>query len=166
MTGAKVLVGGADRKDPRRFPGSPEQGWYLVGGLGFAFSLVAAADIALAFIPQQWGSAEWEFGTIVGVMGSVHLLAFGVVLALGAGMARGRRQLTRFWAVMALGLAVAVLVAGGIFVRHIPVALASSTDSVVVFGIKKAIFRVLSEVGVYVPVLGWLGFKGLRASFS
>ena len=56
--------------------------------MGWLFSVVAAADLVLAWYPTLLGNAEWEFGTATTTLEHLPLLAVGLALVFGSAVAR------------------------------------------------------------------------------
>lgn len=165
MTGPKILVG-REGQAPRVIGPSPEVGWRLLGGAGFAFAVVAAADLALAWYPTGFGSAEWEFGTVTAVLGNLPLLIMGLGLLFAAAVGQGKAVLLKaisgVWLVLAL-LVLAMLV---LYARRVPEALEVVTDPVLREGIKEGMAKVAVQGVLYPLAFTWMGFKGWKYASS
>ncbi len=160
MTSSRILIR-SDEKNRTPLDPAPEIGWYLLGGIGLVFSLVALADLVLAWYPLRLGDREWEFGTVTTVFGGLPLLAMGLMLAFGASVARGNLRLSQFWSIV---LALLGLVLVGLllmYARSVPVALETVTDPILRVGLQKAILKTATQGVLYpvaflwVAVLGW-----------
>jgi hypothetical protein len=92
----------------RRATGSE---WVVLGSLGCAFALVSLADVALAFYPIGFGSAEWEFATATAVMNNLPLALVGIGLMTVAGLGRRSEVLRGLASILAgvLGMVVLLL---------------------------------------------------------
>lgn len=166
MTPPRILVKTTETSRMHLEP-APEVGWYLLGGIGFVFAVVAAADLVLAWYPLALGNAEWEFGTVTTVLNGLPLFAMGLGLGFAAAVARGRAGLIKFWSVIMVLLSFLILALLALYARNIPAALASVTDEALKVGIKKAILRTVVQ-GLSYPVAflwtGWLGWKHARSA--
>lgn len=146
---------------------APDTGWYLLGGIGFAFALVSGADLVLAWYPLVLGSREWEFATVTSVLDGLPLLAMGLVLSFAAAVARGSQGLVKFWSVVLVALAIVLLGCLALYTRTIPAALTAVTEPVLKLGLVKSITKtVLQGVGYPVAFLwtGIVGWKHARAA--
>ena len=165
MTAPRILVKteGPSRAD---MAPAPEAGWYLLGGLGLVFAIVAGADLALAWYPAAFGSREWEFGTVSAVLDGLPLFAMGLALSFGAAVARGKIGLLKFWSIVLIVAAVVILGLLGLYARTIPVALASTTDALVKVGLQKAIAKALLQGVGYTAAFLWTGILGWKHAKS
>ena len=160
MTASRILVKSDDKNRSALDP-APDTGWYLLGGIGLVFAVVAASDLILAWYPLNIGDAEWEFGTVTAVFGGLPLLTMGLGLSFGAAVARGNLLRLRSLSIV-LGL-VGVLLLGCLvlYLTTVPVALATETDPLNKTGIEKAILKTTVEGVLYplcylwVAILGW-----------
>ena len=165
MTGPKILVG-RESEAPRVIGPAPEVGWRLLGGAGFAFAVVAAADLALAWYPTGFGSAEWEFGTVTAVLGNLPLLIMGLGLLFAAAVGQGKAGLLKTISVIWLLLALLVLGMLVLYARHLPEALAAVTEPLVNEGLKESIAKVMVQGVLYPIAFAWMGIKGWRYASS
>jgi len=161
MTGPKILVG-RESEAPKVIGPAPEVGWRLLGGAGFAFAVVAAADLALAWYPMGFGSAEWEFGTVTAVLGNLPLLIMGLGLLFAAAVGRGKAGLLKAISVVWLLLALMVLVMLGLYARRIPEALRVVTEPVLREGIQEGMVKAVVQGVLYPLAFAWMGIKGWR----
>lgn len=162
MTAPKILVGDDDGGSVRSLSPAPEVGWYLLGVIGGVFAVVAAADIALSWIPLNFGNAEWEFGTVTASLDGFPLLSTGLALVLGSAVVRGVRPTVMVAAVVVLVLALLVVAGGVLYARRIPTALATVTDPVIRAGLKEAIIKTLLQAVLYSLAFVWIGIRALR----
>lgn len=165
MAAAKILVQSQGRGRSPLAP-DPEMGWYLLGGVGWLFLVVAAADLILAWYPLNLGNAEWEFGTATTLLEHLPLLAVGLGLIYGSAVARGVKGTLRAASVLFL-VALAVVIVSGIFVaRHIGEAQASAADPELLAGINRSILTSLIQTAAYTMTFGWLAIKGWKHAGS
>ena len=140
-----------------------DMAWKWVGRLGVLLLVVGLGDFALGWYPLNFGSVEWEFGTIAATFSGLPLVTMGFAAFLGAGLARGQRWvvLTAAWALAVLAVFVGAMYL--VFLLDVPVAL-RSVEGVAELGIKKAIAKTsllgLSFAGIY----GWAAVAVLRHS--
>ncbi len=135
--------------------------------VGLAFLLAGGADLVLTWLPVAFGSAEWEFGTITQTLNGLPVPTLGLLLVGLWGAATARRWVVLsagiIWAVLALW----VLGMGGLYGLTIPVALKSTSSSLILLGLKKSIARSLVQVVAYAGAYFWLAFGFMkRASTS
>ena len=165
MSAPKVLV--RDESPSKRpLAPAPDFGWHLLGSVGFVFAVVGGMDFLLTWYPVNFGSPEWEFGTITASFDGLPLLVIGLALLLGSGVAQGRRWLVRVMAVTFLVLAVVIVLAAVLYATNVPIALKSISDPVVRLGLKKAIAKTAGQAIVYPCAFVWLALKGWRYSKS
>lgn len=165
MTGPKILVG-RDDKGPRIIGPAPEVGWRLLGGAGFAFALVASVDLALAWYPMAFGSAEWEFGTVTVVFGNLPLLIMGLGLLFSSAVGQGKRRLLKTISLAWMLLAVLALAMLALYARRVPEALAAVTEPIVNEGLKESMVKVVVQGVLYPLAFAWMGFKGWKYASS
>jgi len=159
MSAAKILVR-AEGKGRAPLAPDPETGWSLLGGVGWLFTVVAAADLALAWYPIGFGNAEWEFGTATTTLEHLPLLAVGMALVFGSAVARGSKGMLKAISTLLVILALAVIGAGLLLGRNIGIATATVTDPVIRVGLNRSILQSLVQAVVYPVAFGWLGIKG------
>jgi hypothetical protein len=161
MTSSRILIK-TDDKNRSALDPSPATGWYLLGGIGLVFAVVALADLVLVWYPLRFGDPEWEFGTATSVFGGLPLLTMGLMLALGAAVARGNLRLLQIWSVV---LAVMGLVLVGVLLmysRSVPVALEVVTDPILKVGVQKAILKTALQGVLYPAAFFWIAVLGWK----
>jgi len=95
---------------------------------GAVLTLAALFDSALALYPTMFGSPEWEFGSISGIVAGLPLLTIGLVgMWIGGGLL-GRRWMSLGMGVAFLVGAVCVIGALVLFTLDVPVALRATQD--------------------------------------
>lgn len=160
MTASRILIK-TDDKNRASLDPSPDTGWYLLGGIGLVFAVVAGADLALAWYPLKFGDAEWEFGTVTTFFGGLPLLTMGLGLSFAAAVARGNLIRLRMLSIV-LGMVGAILLAALVlYLTTLPTALATQMDPLIKTGLNKAILKTSVEGVLYplcylwIAVLGW-----------
>ena len=134
-------------------PATPAQLAPLILTVGLVLALSGWTDVALFYLPLQFGQNEWEFGTIAQTFDALPLPTLAMLLlATGLRARGGSRRWTRALAA-ACGLVVLVLVGLLlIFALDVPVAwkaMAHPTTGMaaptlqVIAGIKRGIVKVL-----------------------
>ena len=151
-------------KRVRRVAGSHRSGTTLLGWIGLAFVCVGVVDVALAWIPLGFGSAEWEFGTVLATLNGLPLPALGLTLVMTAALADGSRRTARGAVIALAGLGVFVLATGFLFATAIPLALRSAISTPVRVGTEKAILKGLALVLLYPAAFGAIAVRGWRLS--
>jgi len=161
MTSSRILIK-TDDKNRSALDPSPSTGWYLLGGIGLVFAVVALSDLVLVWYPLRFGDPEWEFGTATSVFGGLPLLTMGLMLALGAAVARGNLRLLQIWSVV---LAMIGLALGGVLLmysRSVPVALEVVTDPILKVGVQKAILKTALQGVLYPTAFLWIAIVGWK----
>ena len=161
MSAAKILVR-PEGKGRAPLAPSPETGWALLGWLGWLFTVVAAADLALAWFPTNFGNAEWEFGTATTTLEHLPLLAVALALIFGSAVARGAKGTLKVISLVLVVVALSLIGTGIVLGRNIGIATASVTDPVIRGGLNRSILQSLIHAVVYPVTFGWLGIKGWR----
>lgn len=143
---------------------APEAGWYLLGGIGVVFLLVAGADLLLAWVPLDFGNVEWKFGTVSTTLEHLPVFVVGLGLIFGSAAGRGNRMMLRVVSLVFLILAALALMGAVIYVTTIPAARAAVTDPVLKSGLDRAILKTVFKAIVYPIAFAWIGIKGWRHS--
>ena len=136
--------------------------WALFGWVGLLFVVVAGADIALTWVPANFGNREWEFGTITASYNAMLSVTFGMAMMLGwlAG-----RESPASLKVLGAALALFGLVCLSwtvLYWRTVPLALSAVAEGPVRTGLLKAVVKTAFQ-GVAYPValllLAWTSLK-------
>lgn len=160
MTGSRILIK-SDEKNRTPLDPNPESGWYLLGGIGLVFAVVAAADLVLAWYPLQFGDTEWEFGTATAVLGGMPLLAMGLALGFGSAVARGKLATVRLLAVTFGVLALLLLGVLALYASTISTAL-GTIEPALKSGLQKAILKTLAQGVLYPAAFLWIAITGWK----
>jgi hypothetical protein len=124
--------------------------WQLVAWLGAAFTAVGVMDIALAWFPTRFSSAEWEFGTTTLTLNALPVPTLGLALLLAAGLAQKSPRLVRSTAIGFALLALMVLAVGFLFATVLPIALRANPGSIAQETVRKAAVKAFIQIAIYV----------------
>ena len=152
------------RSDASRTAASPDLGWKVMGWGGLALVLVAAADFLLALVPLNVGDPQWEFGTVTVILNGMPAMAMGLALLVGSAAARGSRWQSRTLAVILFLTSAVILASITLYALTVPIALKSTTNAVVLFGLKKAIARTVVQAVIYPLAFTAMGIAAIRYS--
>ncbi|MBI1722498.1 MAG: hypothetical protein HYR48_01155 [Gemmatimonadetes bacterium] len=160
MTAPKILVSEAPK--PARSPlvAAPDVAWRLLGYLGFVFALVGGLDVALIWYPLNFGSPEWEFGTVTASLDGLPLPVMGMALVLASAVARGVRWPARIVAILLAALATLILAGGILYLTDVPIALLALREQPVARqGVMKALVKTSLQLTAYPAVMFWIAAK-------
>ena len=161
VTGPQVLVR-EDEKERRRLVPTPDVGWYLLGAMGLVFAVVGFTDLALVWYPANFGSAEFEFGSVTQTMNSLPLPTLGLTLLLASGVARGSKWAVRLSVVALLLVVVAILGMALLHLTTVPQALKAPVEPLARTGLKKAIAKTVLQFLMYPLALLYVSVKAWR----
>lgn len=166
MAAPRILV--STDAPPRRsaHPTQPvvDGAWNILAVVGVVFAGLGLLDVALAWIPADFSSPEWEFGTITASANGLPLPALGLLLVLAAGVATGSRWKVRSASVVMLVLSVLILALALLYVTVIPVALGAVDNALVRTGLVKAMIKASVLLLVFPTLFIWLAIRGWRRS--
>jgi len=141
--------------------GDAHRAWRWMGWLSLALALAGIGDWILAWFPLHFGSAEWEFGTVVSTFAGLPLITVGLAGLLGSAAARGVRWQVVFAGIALLLLALWILAASVIFLLDVPVAL-GAVQGVARIGILKAIAKTGLMAALFFTTYLAIGVAALR----
>ena len=150
-----------DRAAP--FGAEPVTFWRIVTALGAALTVVGWTDLALLWFPSNFGSPEWEFGTISGHFDGMPLGTLGLVTLCIAALGLGRRRTARVLAAILMTIAVTLLGIFALYLLNVPVALGGVPPQLVPT-IQKAILKTTVFAVTYLALYGWLALYLWRNS--
>jgi hypothetical protein len=162
MSEPKIILGEEPAASRRSLPPAPDLGWYLLGAVGIAFTLVGLVDLALVWYPADFGNAEFEFGSVTSVLNNMPIVALGLTMWIGSAAARGRKWNLRIASTVLILVVLVIILAGLLYLTVIPMALQSKVEPLVMTGIKKSIFKSLVQAVVYPLVLAYVAVKAWR----
>lgn len=151
----------AAERPPSNATGDPGRAWNVALWFGALLVLIGWTDLLLIWYPPQWGSPEWEFGTISTAVNAVPLGTIGLVAVIAAGTALGRRRLLLAAGLFAWAGAVFLAVLGTIYLLVVPIAL-RGTPAVAATAVKVAIVKTSFFLLLYVATYALLGFFAVR----
>ena len=161
MSIAPLRVGQAARA-PTPVRSGSEIAWGLLAPAGLTFALVALVDLALVWVPVRLGDTGWQFDTVSAVLDGMPMLAMGLVLGYGAALARSRYVTLRWWSAAMVLVAIALLMAFGLYLFSVPAVLASAGSAETRLGLTKAVIQTGAQGIAYPTALFWLGTRGWR----
>jgi len=140
----------------------PFRAWAVLGWIGVVFLLVGGTDFVLAWFPLDFGTREWEFGTVTGSFDGLPIVILGVGALLAASVQIGRRWWTVTSAVVAGVLLLAVVAAVVLWLTNVPLAL-QAVPAEAATGLKKALVKTMVQGVTYPLVLAYLAWRALGA---
>lgn len=138
----------------------------LLSLAGVALAIAGFFDLFLAWFPLGIGNAEWEFGTVTGMLNGLPLPTVGLVLVLISARERGRVWVARVVGTVFAALAVAIILAGILYALDVPLALRAVQNPLAKTGLIKAIIKAMGLVVVYTVVFFWIAVGTWRRSFA
>lgn len=168
MTEPRVLTNRDKARVTETVPGRID-GWRLLFVPSVLFVVVGSMDAVLTWFPTNFGSAEWEFGTISASLNGLPLPVLGLVLMLAASVALERRRLAQVVIVVLLLIAIVVAIVAVLYLLTLPQAFRAAADAGEVgrIGIRKAMLKTVVQLIGYPVALGitaWHGWRTLRSS--
>ena len=139
----------------------PTQAWRWLGWLSLSLALAGIGDWFLAWLPLHFGSAEWEFGTVVSTFAGLPLITVGLAGLLGSAAARGVRWQVVLVGVTLIAFALWILAASVVFLLDVPVAL-RAVQGVARVGILKAIAKTGLMATLFFTTYLIIGIAALR----
>ena len=162
MSNLIVPPGGREPSGARPLTTEVGAEWGIVGAVGLVFAVVGFADLVLAVAPIQFGSAEWEFGTVTSVMNNLPLFTVAVCFVALSAFARGSASLVRFVGIMFGVAAAIVLIMAILWGKNLDEARRSVTEAVLKDGLERSITRTTVQLLAYGIGFGFLAWKALR----
>lgn len=155
---SRILLGGGAHPE-RHAPVETEPTllWVVVAGTGLAIAVVGWTDIALLWYPLQFGSPEWEFGTISRQLDGMPLGTIGLCLFVAGAIGRGWRPAVRVLSIVCLLITLELLAVSGLYLLDVPLALhgfAPASKSALI----KAMFKAGVFAATYTLLYAWLGW--------
>jgi len=143
--------------------------WRVVFIPAVLFVVVGGIDSLLTWFPANFGTTEWEFGTITASLNGLPLPVLGLTLLLLASIATGRLRLARLVLWLMVLVAVAVLAMMVLYLLTLPQAFraASEASDIARVGLKKAMIKSVVQLICYPAALvttAVLGWRTLRSN--
>ena len=142
-----------DRAAP--FGAEPATFWRILTALGAALTVVGWTDLALLWFPSNFGSPEWEFGTISAHFDGMPLGTLGLVTLCIAVLGLGKRRTARVLAAILMTIAVTLLGIFALYLLNVPVALDGVAPQLVPT-IQKAVAKAIVFAATYIGLYAWL----------
>lgn len=114
-----LVVGQKGASDARP---DPSGAWRVVGLGAAGIWCIGALDVGLLWVPPDFGSVEWEFGTISATVDALPLMTIGLIGVGAAGWARGSIRTCRVVAALAGVVVAGLLGLGALYGLSAPVA--------------------------------------------
>lgn len=130
---------------------NPEAAWAAAMWLGLMLALPGWLDIALLFVPAQWASIDWEFGTIAATFSALPVGSFGLAAASVGAVAGGAGRMTRLLAVLWALATLVLLAMATVFALDVPVVL-RAVDQANRYGVTQVIMKTGLLAMLYVIV--------------
>ncbi len=149
---SEILLGKEERRHERApITSEPVLLWAVVAWTGLAIAIVGWFDLALLWYPLQFGSAEWEFGTISGHLNGMPLGTVGLALLAAGAMGRGWRRTNRLLSLVCLLILLGLLAISLIYLLDVPIALRAAAPQ-----IKPVLKKAMLKAGVFAVTYGIL----------
>ena len=135
--------------------------WPALAVAGIALLAVGLSDLALAWLPSDFGNREWEFGTVTATLNGLPVVLMGAVFVYLGAANRGMVRTTRAFGALSLLGALLIVAMAGIYLTNVPLAL-QSVEGPILVGVKKAVAKSLIQSVVYPITFGVIGVRALR----
>lgn len=141
----------------------PGQAWSILGGAGAMLALVGWTDVALLWVPPNFGNVEWEFATLSGMFDALPLATLGLVgMAAGAAARDGRRVLRAMSIVLPC---ISFLLLGAFAVYALGAVVAwQSVEQEMRVVLLRALVKTSVVAVLYIVLYGWLGLRCARTA--
>lgn len=169
MTAAPIVgTGGEKKAQARKRNSSPDALERILPFLrwtGLALFVLGATDVALTWLPTNFGNREWEFATVTASFNGMPVILLGLVLIVATAMWEGRKWWAFGGGLVAAAFFVFVLGAIALWAGNVPLAL-GAVEGVVLTGLKKAVFKTSVQSVILPIIFGAIAYQGLRGSRS
>jgi hypothetical protein len=128
---------------------------------GVALAVVGWVDWLLLWVPLNFGSVEWEFGTIGQSFDALPLATIGTAALIAAAIGGGWRRTLVVTAGLAFAVAITLGLILAIFLLDIPILLEGAAGAVRPV-LLKAVAKTSLYGLLYVTTYAWLGLACLR----
>lgn len=158
MSDPKIVASGRKQVHPGAVPQDSSRAWLVLGWTGLAFLIVGGADFVLLWFPMNFGSPEWEFGTVTQSLNGFPILLLGLGLLTAASGEADRRWWGILGGIASIGLLLWVL--GGSVLWSMNVSLALETvPAELAPNIRRAVAKTLLQAMAYSSVLAYLVWR-------
>jgi len=137
--------------------------WETLRWIGWIFFVMSMVDLALGWVPVNFGTPEWEFGTFSATFSGLAIPTLSLYLILAASLATDRPPSIKAvgWMMVLLGIALVGVCL--VYLTSVPIALKSvATNASVYLGLKKSVFKSLMLFVGYEILYVWGALRGLR----
>ncbi len=157
MTDSKLLLTPSTRGGLASGLAAPE--WRVLGIIGAVFLVVGGLDAVLAWVPADFGNAEWEFGTVSASLNGLPVPTLGLALILARSLALGDRTTARAVLAVYATMAILIVAAGLVYALDLALAFRAVTHPVAREGLKKAVVKTTTQLTVYPVAYLWLAIR-------
>ena len=165
MTATSVLGANKAKDTGSRKKGSHpeifERGLTFVRWVGLAFFILGSTDVALTWLPVDFGNREWEFATVTASFNGMPVIILGLMLVVVVAALEARRWWALGGGIVGLALLVFVLGAIGLWATNLPLAL-GAVEGAVLTGLKKAVLKTAVQSVVLPLVFAAIAYYGFR----
>lgn len=142
-------------------------GWRLLWWMGVAFVVMSLIDIVLGWYPLNFGSPQWEFGTISATVSALWMPTLGLYLMLSSAILREDRLKAKAVAIVMIVMALWLVALAILYATNIPIALrAVRTQDVLSINMKKSIVKWLALFVGYEALFIMGALKTLRRRWA
>ena len=130
----------------------PDTAWRIAGIAGVLFLAVGGIDALLVWYPLDFGSPEWEFGSVTAALNGLPVPVIGLVLIAVSALQRGNLVLARAAGGAMMLLCLACLGGAVLYGTNVPIALNAVTTDVPTarIGLQKSIVKSIVQL-VFFP---------------
>jgi hypothetical protein len=139
--------------------------WQVLTLLGTVAAVLGMVEIAFTWLPQQLGTAEWEFGTTSAFFDNFPITGLGLVMLVASGVAAGSRWRVRLVALVCILMAVFMWLAAALYATVLPIMLTGISDPQMVLTLEKGAVKTGAQALLYPFALLWLAGSGWRATY-
>ena len=97
--------------------------WQVLFAIGLCLMFAGAVDLGTGIYPVQFGSPEWEFGSIGNFLNRLPMFGLGLTLLLSSSLALSFARLSLLFASTLLLFSIIIFVLGVLYVTNQPLVL-------------------------------------------
>jgi len=154
----KIVASAKNQRHPGSVPRDTSRSWLVLGWIGLVFLVVGGADFLLVWIPPNFGSPEWEFGTVTQSFNGLPILLLGLGLLTVASEQAVRRWWGALGVVGSVVLLVWVLVGAVLWALNVSLAL-ETVPAELALDIQRAVVKTLVQAIAYTLGLSYLVWR-------
>lgn len=138
-----------------------DMAWRVVSVIGVLLGVVGWLDWGLLFVPQKFGTAQWEFGTISTSFNALPLATLSAAALATASIAAGRRRTMGALSIFAVLVTLVLIGLAGLFALDVPVLLGSAAPE-----LRPVLWKSIAKTSVfavvYIVTYAWLALACWR----